>query len=146
MVTALYFGVLWLNFNYFYRTNFYFCTTTLLNTHKRINPSKLKEGRVRNAWTHVLKQYLSNLFAYFHQVRVDSIFCNRYVWLTWCPRGNFPDCGARGPGFDSRLWQGFSCLLVVVVVVVVDVVVVVIIFLLSKNTLFHEMLQFHLQC
>ena len=28
-------------------------------------------------------------------------------------RGNTPDCSARSSGFDSRLWQGFSCLLFV---------------------------------
>ena len=40
------------NSNYVYRTDSYFCTTSLLNVHK---PSKLKVGRVRNSGTHVLK-------------------------------------------------------------------------------------------
>jgi len=54
-VMALYFGVLCLNFNYFYMTNSYFCTTSLLNVHKQ---SKLNVGRVRNSGSHVLKTIL----------------------------------------------------------------------------------------
>jgi len=33
----------------------------------------------------------------------------RYVQSTWWSYA--PDCGARGPLFDSRLWQGSLCLL-----------------------------------
>ena len=54
-VIELYFWVLCLNFDYFYRTNSYFCTTSLFNVHKL---SKLKIGCVRKSETHVFKTIL----------------------------------------------------------------------------------------
>ena len=33
-----------------------------------------------------------------------------YVQLTLWPRGYSPDCGARGPAFNTRIWQGLFML------------------------------------
>jgi len=55
-------------FNYIYRTNYNICNTSLINVHT------LKVCSVRNFGTRFLKQYLSYLMAYFHQVRVDFKF------------------------------------------------------------------------
>jgi len=38
---------------------------------------------------------------------VKEIDCNRYVQLTWWPRGYASDCSARASAFDSQIWQGF---------------------------------------
>jgi len=47
-------------------------------------------------------------------------------------KGNTSDCGARGPGFGYRLWQGFLCLLLCFVVAVL-------IFFCEKNPTFFVM-------
>ena len=64
-----------------------------------------------------LKYVASNLalfvYVYVHCAKTDTqLYFNRYFQLSRWPSGNALDCGARGPGFDSRLWQAFLCLIV----------------------------------
>ena len=79
-VIELYLWVLCLNYNYFYRTYSYFCTTSLLSVHK---PSKLKVGRVRNSGTHVFKTILELFNCIFSSSssRFQIFF---YVWINAC--------------------------------------------------------------
>ena len=64
--------------------------------------------------------------------------CNMFILTQW-PRGNAPDCGGRGTGLDSQVWQGFLCLLYFFAVVVILISVQNILYL-------HSILQLPLQC
>ena len=86
-----------------------------------------KDVFVENVWPANLA-----LFVYVSThcvVTVKWLDYNRYSQLTrWCS-GNASALGARGPGFNPRLRQGFLCL-------IFCFVVVVLLLFLSKNTLF----------
>jgi len=82
------------------------------------------------------------LFIYVSTYCVETVKWvdyNRYCQLTrWCS-GNASALGARGPGFNPRIRQGFLCFIFCFVVVV---------FLLfcQKQIICHKSLQFLLQC
>ena len=75
-----------------------------------------KKVFVENIWPANLA-----LFVYVSTHCVETVKWldyNRYSQLTrWCS-GNASALGARSPGFNTRLWQGFLCLIFCFVVVV----------------------------
>ena len=86
-----------------------------------------KDAFVENVWPANLA-----LFVYVSTHCVEPIKWldyNRSSQLTWWCSGNASALGARGPGFNPRLLQGFLCL-------ILCFVVVVFLLFLSKNTLF----------
>ena len=77
----------------------------------------------------------------FNPLRRNSLIAGLQSILSvdsWCS-GNVSALGARGPGFNPQLRQGFLCLIFCFVVVVVLLFV-------QKHIICHKNLQFLLQC
>ena len=73
---------------------------------------------VKNVWP---ANWVLFIYIPTHYVKKNKeLDFNRYLQLTRLARGNAPDCGARDPGFNSRLWQGFVCFVVVVILLFVQ--------------------------
>ena len=96
-----------------------------------------KNAFVENVWPANLA-----LFIYVSTHCVETakwLDYNRYCQLTrWCS-GNASAWGARGPGFNPRIRQGFLCF-------IFCFVVVVFLFFCQKHIICHKSLQFLLQC
>jgi len=97
-----------------------------------------KNAFVENVWPANLA-----LFIYVSTHCVETVKWldyNRYCQLTrWCS-GNASALGARGPGFNPRVRQGFLCF------IFCYVVVVFLLFFVKKHIICHKSLQFLLQC
>ena len=74
-----------------------------------------KTDLVENVWPANLRWFVYVSTNYVETIKkLDS---NRYVQLSRWSRVNATECGARGFVSESRLWQGFVCLLFCFVVV-----------------------------
>jgi len=64
---------------------------------------------VENVWPANLALFI---FVSIHCIEtVKWLDYNRYSQLTWARSGNASALGARGPGFNPHLRQGFLCLI-----------------------------------
>ena len=80
----------------------------------RSNPGSATEYYRKNSFVDKVRLAQLALFMFWPIMLIitdTQLDYNRFVSSSRLSRRNAPDCGARCPGFDSRPWQLFLCLL-----------------------------------